>query len=51
MSTYNRILLMFADNVADLDINSFENKELSELAAPNGIGFRHRPCHFQRMNV
>ncbi|GAX80240.1 hypothetical protein CEUSTIGMA_g7678.t1 [Chlamydomonas eustigma] len=38
-----------ADKVEALDINKFEEQELSRLGMPQGIVMRHRPAHFQHL--
>ena len=35
-----------AAEIATLDLNAFENKELARLGMPKGIIMRHRPPHF-----
>jgi len=38
-----------AAEIASLDLNAFEQKELSRLGMPAGIIMRHRPPHFQHI--
>ena len=38
-----------AAQVASLDIQAFEEKELARLSMPKGISMRHRPAHFQHL--
>eukprot|EP00192_Tetraselmis_astigmatica_P006864 CAMPEP_0117675278 /NCGR_PEP_ID=MMETSP0804-20121206/15517_1 /TAXON_ID=1074897 /ORGANISM="Tetraselmis astigmatica, Strain CCMP880" /LENGTH=757 /DNA_ID=CAMNT_0005484265 /DNA_START=186 /DNA_END=2459 /DNA_ORIENTATION=- len=35
--------------LAELDVNAFEQSELARLGMPQGITMRHRPTHFQHL--